>query len=131
MPDADWPGILPDVLAALEADGNLPAKTRREHGSEVRYGRPGSLRVERTRATFRDFEAGCGGGTLALVAHVAGGDERTAAAYLRDRRIRGFERRGAERPKKCRTARKRQSTCRKLNVRPCQACAACGGPDGL
>ncbi len=107
MPDADWPGILPDVLLALEADGCLPAETRRERGAEVRYGRRGSLSVNRTRATFRDFEAGCGGGTLVLVAHVAGGDEQTAAAYLRDRRIRGFERRGAERPRKRRTARKR------------------------
>ena len=84
MPDADWPGILPDVLLALEAEGCLPAETRcKRRGAEVRYGRHGSLSVNRTRATFRDHEAGCGGGLLALVAHVGGGDEQDAARRLR------------------------------------------------
>ena len=135
MPDADWPGILPDVLLALEADGYLPAETRKQHGDEIRYRQRGSLSVDRRSAVYRDHEAGSGGGLLALIAHVVGGDERTAAQWLADRGFPGFERdgRGPERPRKRRTPRKRPvapaGRRTRGSVEPARQAAALSGPE--
>ncbi len=95
-----------NVLAALEADCCLPAETRRERGSEIGYGRHGSLSVDLRAAVWRDHEAGEDGGLLALVERRTG---QHGPDYLRDRGIRGFEDRNRrpERPRKRRMARKR------------------------
>lgn len=54
-------------------------------GDELRFGTNGSLRITLRgdqRGTWRDHEAGEGGGVLDLVIHKQGGDRKGAAAWL-------------------------------------------------
>ena len=79
---ADWPEILKAV--ALEVLGQ-PTERR---GTEWRYGRHGSLvvNVDGQRAgSWRDFEAGHGGGALELLRHSQGLDKGQALEWLRAR----------------------------------------------
>lgn len=82
-PAIDWPALMPDVARALLGEPNPRLSTARE----LRYGAHGSLAVhvgDPHAGTFRDHEAGEGGGVLALVEHVRGGGRREAMAWLRD-----------------------------------------------
>ena len=77
---ADWAEILKAV--ALEVLGQ-PAERR---GNEWRYGRHGSLVVNisgQRAGTWRDFEAGHGGGTLELLRHYQDLDKPQALEWLR------------------------------------------------
>ena len=65
--------MLPDVARRLLAD-----RPCRELGGDLRYGSRGSL-VVHPHGTWHDFEAGAGGGTLALVEHVLQTDRAGAA----------------------------------------------------
>ena len=81
-PTADWPEILEAV--ALEVLGQ-PAKRRR---NEWRYGRHGSLVVHvggQWAGSWRDFEAGHGGGVLDLLRHFERLDKPEALEWLRAR----------------------------------------------
>ena len=63
-----------------------PSK-RLRHGAEWRYRRKGSLAVHvdgPRRGTWRDHEAGKGGGVLALIEHVNGSDHDAAVQWLKD-----------------------------------------------
>ena len=76
-----------DTLAAVAR--RLLGEPRRRHrgGAEWRYGAKGSLavHVEGPRAgTWRDHEAGVGGGVIALVQHIEGCDRDAALEWLRD-----------------------------------------------
>ena len=75
----DWPALLPDVARRLLA--NRPC---RELGGDLRYGSRGSLVVHPQAGTWHDFEAGAGGGTLALVEHVLQTDRSGALRWLAD-----------------------------------------------
>ena len=75
----DWPALLPDVARRLLAD-----RPCREHGGDLRYGSRGSLVVHPQAGTWHDFEAGAGGGTLALVEHVLQTDRAGALRWLVD-----------------------------------------------
>ena len=75
----NWPTLLPDVARRLLAD-----RPCREHGGELRYGTRGSLVVHPQAGTWHDFEAGAGGGTLALVEHVLQTDRAGALQWLVD-----------------------------------------------
>ena len=74
----DWPALLPDVARRLLAD-----RPCRELGGDLRYGSRGSL-VVHPHGTWHDFEAGAGGGTLALVEHVLQTDRDGALQWLVD-----------------------------------------------
>ena len=79
---ADWPEILKAV--ALEVLGQ-PTERR---GTEWRYGRHGSLVVNvggQRAGSWRDFEAGHGGGALELLRHYQGLDKPRALDWLRAR----------------------------------------------
>ena len=79
---ADWPEILKAV--ALEVLGQ-PTERR---GTEWRYGRHGSLVVNtggQRAGTWRDFEAGQGGGALELLRHYQALDKPQALEWLRSR----------------------------------------------
>ena len=79
---ADWTEILRAV--ALEVLGQ-PTERR---GNEWRYGRRGSLVVNvggQRAGTWRDFEAGHGGGALELLRHHQGLDKAQAIEWLRVR----------------------------------------------
>ena len=79
---ADWAEILKAV--ALEVLGQ-PTERR---GTEWRYGRHGSLVVNiggQQAGSWRDFEAGHGGGALELLRHYQGLDKRQALEWLRAR----------------------------------------------
>ena len=79
---ANWPEILRAV--ALEVLGQ-PTERR---GDEWRYGRRGSLVVNvggRRAGTWRDFEAGRGGGALEMLRHYQGLDKPQALDWLRSR----------------------------------------------
>ena len=65
-PSVDWPALLPDVARRLLGEPH------RARADEWRYGNHGSLLVHPERGTWHDFEADAGGGTLALIEHVAG-----------------------------------------------------------
>ena len=75
---------MPDVARALLGEPNARLSTARE----LRYGTHGSLAVHvggEYSGTWHDFEAGEGGGVLALVAREAGArDSREAMAWLRE-----------------------------------------------
>ena len=82
-PAIDWPALMPDVARALLGEPNARLSTARE----LRYGNHGSLAVHvggERAGTWRDHEAGEGGGVLALVVRERGGSEREAMAWLRD-----------------------------------------------
>ena len=102
----DWPAVLPAILDAAEADALLDSETRSRSGSEVRYRARGSLAIDLDRAVWTDHESGCGGGVLALVAHLLGSDERAALDWLRDRGLIGR----ADKPVSERAAPKRPET---------------------
>lgn len=71
------------VARALLGEPNARLSTR----DELRFGSNGSLAVHVRgdhAGTWRDHEAGAGGGVLDLIAHKLGGDRRAAAAWLRD-----------------------------------------------
>ena len=70
--------MLPDVARRLLAD-----RPCRELGGDLRYGSRGSL-VLHPHGTWHDFEAGAGGGTLALVEHVLQTDRDGALQWLVD-----------------------------------------------
>ncbi|WP_226662934.1 AAA family ATPase [Alteriqipengyuania lutimaris] len=71
------------VAKALYGEANPRLSTK----DELRFGSNGSLAVHLNgehRGTWRDHEAGAGGGVLDLIAHKIGGDRANAAAWLRD-----------------------------------------------
>ncbi len=79
----DWPALMPDVARVLLGEPNA----RLSNARELRYGRRGSLAVHvggERAGTWRDYEAGEGGGVLALVVRERGGSEREALAWLRE-----------------------------------------------
>ena len=79
----DWPALMPDVARVLLGEPNA----RLSNARELRYGRRGSLAVHVAggrAGTWRDHEAGEGGGVLALVVRERGGSEREALAWLRE-----------------------------------------------
>ena len=79
----DWAGLLEPVAQEL-----LGEPVRRSAGGEWRYRRKGSLAVNvdgPRRGTWRDHEAGVGGGVLDLLAHVEGLGRNNALAWLRER----------------------------------------------
>ena len=79
----DWPALMPDVARVLLGEPNA----RLSNARELRYGRRGSLAVHvggERAGTWRDYEAGEGGGVLALVVQERGGSEREALAWLRE-----------------------------------------------
>ena len=91
-PTADWPEILKAV--ALEVLGR-PTERRR---NEWRYGRHGSLAVHiggQRAGSWRDFEAGRGGGVLDLLRHYEGLDKPEALEWLRARGLLQDSRPGA------------------------------------
>ena len=82
-PRIDWPGIAGDVARALLGDPNARMSTARE----LRYGQHGSLAVHvggERAGTWRDFEAGTGGGVLDLVARERNCDRAGAVRWLRE-----------------------------------------------
>ena len=77
----DWPGIAGDVARALVGEPNPRLST----ACELRYGRKGSLAVHvggERAGTWRDFEAGEGGGVLDLVRRERRCDKAAALAWL-------------------------------------------------
>ena len=79
----DWPALLEPVALALLGE---PSK-RLRHGAEWRYRGKGSLAVHvggQRRGTWRDHEAGVGGGVLALVEHIEGVGRAESLQWLRD-----------------------------------------------
>ena len=83
-PAIDWPALMPDVARALLGEPNARLSTA---ARELRYGTHGSLAVHvggERAGTWRDHEAGEGGGVLALVMRERGGSEREAMAWLRE-----------------------------------------------
>ena len=86
MSATDWPALLPDVARRL-----LGEPPRIEAGGATwRYRGRGSLAVHVGGAragTWRDHEAGAGGGTLALIEHAAQTDKAGALAWLVDARL--------------------------------------------
>lgn len=82
-PATDWSALLPDVARLLLGEPNRFERG----GASWRYGNKGSLavHVDGDRAgTWHDFEAGVGGGTLALVEHVQQTDRAGAMRWLTD-----------------------------------------------
>ena len=61
MIETDWPPFMPDVALALLGEPS------RKASREWRYGRRGSLVVNLTAGTWKDYESGDGGGVLALI----------------------------------------------------------------
>ncbi|MDE0026893.1 MAG: toprim domain-containing protein [Spirochaetaceae bacterium] len=85
MNATDWPALLPDVARRL-----LGEPLRTEAGGTWRYGTHGSMAVHVGGAragTWHDFEADAGGGTLALIEHLAQTDRAGALAWLVDHRL--------------------------------------------
>ena len=85
--------LLPEVARRLL--GGDPPRTER-NGYTWRYGTHGSLAVHvggDRAGTWRDFEAGKGGGTLDLVQHVLQRDKAAALRWLEDEEL--IERRAA------------------------------------
>ena len=79
----DWPDLLEPVALEL-----LGEPSRRTTSGEWRYGRKGSLAVHvggPRAGTWRDHEAGVGGGVLDLLEHVEGIDRAEALVWLRRR----------------------------------------------
>ena len=79
----DWPDLLEPVALEL-----LGEPSRRTTSGEWRYGRKGSLAVHvagHRAGTWRDHEAGVGGGVLDLLEHVEGIDRAEALVWLRRR----------------------------------------------
>ena len=77
----DWAGIMGPVAEALLGEPNRRASTR----TTRRYGAKGSLAVHvagQRAGTWRDHEAGQGGGVVALVRHIRGGENGDAIAWL-------------------------------------------------
>ena len=80
---ADWTALLEPVAQEL-----LGEPARQTRSGEWRYRRKGSLAVYvdgPRRGTWRDHEAGVGGGVLALLEHIEGVDRAGALAWMRDR----------------------------------------------
>ena len=71
--------LLPEVARRLLAD-----RPCYEASGDLRYGARGSLVVHVGRGTWRDFEAGAGGGVLDLVEHLTGCDKAGDLAWLVD-----------------------------------------------
>ena len=116
----DWPALMPEVARRLL--GEPPRRPTRERGGETwRYRRKGSLAVHVAAGSWRDHEAGTGGGVLALIEHVERVDRAGAIDWLRQRglippdsrpsaRSTGASRpRGAKTPSTRQNARKRDS----------------------
>ena len=79
----DWSGLLEPVAQEL-----LGEPVRRSAGGEWRYRRKGSLAVHvdgPRRGSWRDHEAGVGGGVLDLLEHVEGLERDDALVWLRER----------------------------------------------
>ena len=79
----DWAAVMGPVAVALLGEPNPALSNERE----LRYGRRGSLAVQIMgpyAGTFRDHEAGEGGGVRDLVRHVHGGDRYEALTWLRE-----------------------------------------------
>lgn len=80
-PPTDFGGLIEPVARLLLGEPN----NRLSRGDELRFGTNGSLRVTLRgdqRGTWRDHEAGEGGGVLDLIVHKQGGDRKDAAAWL-------------------------------------------------
>ena len=96
-PGEEWAAVMADVATAL-----LGEPVRR--GSrEWRYGSKGSLAIDTRAGTWFDFEAGEGGGVVALVARERACSLRDAGEWLEaagfvDARPHGSRRNGAVRP---------------------------------
>ena len=93
-PRIDWPGIAGDVARVLLGEPNPRMST----ALELRYGTRGSLAVHvggERAGTWRDFEAGEGGGVLDLVRRERRCDTAAALAWLD---AEGFIERGPGRP---------------------------------
>ena len=74
----DFESLARPVALALLGEPNPRMST----ATELRYGRKGSLAVGLDSGAWFDFEAGDGGGVLALVARVRGGDLASAARWI-------------------------------------------------
>ena len=77
----DWAALLPLVARAVLGE------PQRQDRAVWRYGRKGSLAVHvdgPRRGSWRDFEAGVGGGVLDLLAHVEGLERDAALVWLRE-----------------------------------------------
>ena len=82
-PCIDWQGIADTVARALLGEPNLRLST----ACELRFGTHGSLAVHvggERAGTWRDFEAGEGGGVLDLVARECNCDRAGAVRWLRE-----------------------------------------------
>ena len=80
---SDLGGMIEPVARLLLGDPN----ERLSGGGELRFGANGSLAVHVSgdhRGTWRDHEAGAGGGVLDLIIHRQGGDRKQAAQWLRE-----------------------------------------------
>lgn len=77
----DFAGIIEPVARHLCGEVN----SRLSRGDELRFGANGSLRVTIAgdhRGTWRDHEAGVGGGVLDLIMHKRGCEKKLAVAWL-------------------------------------------------
>ncbi len=77
----DFGSLIEPVARLLLGEPN----DKLSRGDELRFGTNGSLRVTvhgDQRGTWRDHEAGEGGGVLDLIVHKQGGDRKHAAAWL-------------------------------------------------
>ena len=94
---ADWTALLEPVAQEL-----LGEPARQTRSGEWRYRRKGSLAVYvdgPRRGTWRDHEAGVGGGVLALLEHIEGVDRAGALAWMRERGLLDGPERTPEPPK--------------------------------
>ncbi len=79
---SDFPDLIEPVTRLLLGEPNRHLSTK----DEWRFGTNGSLSVKvggKHKGTWRDHEAGDGGGVLALIARVEGGDNKSAIEWLR------------------------------------------------
>lgn len=76
----DWPAIAEPVVSVLLGEPN----GRLSRGRRMRYGTKGSMSVNLDRGTWYDFEAGEGGGLLALVKRELRTDNAGAFRWLAD-----------------------------------------------
>ena len=75
--DADWTVLAPEVCVRLLGDPSSRSSR------EWRWGRRGSFRLNLQTGTWNDFEAGDGGGVIALVMREERCDRTAAAEWLR------------------------------------------------
>ena len=76
----DWPALLAPVALQLLGEPNRLLSRR----SDLRYGKHGSLSLERQKGVWYDHEEGRGGGVLDLVTRELRCDQARALEWLRD-----------------------------------------------